>query len=391
MNPVKTTKDSLSENRPILIVDDEAQNLQLVGAILRRENLPFIFALNGVEALEVMKEQTPSLILMDVMMPGIDGFQVCRKIKDDPTTSEIPIIFLTASSEISDIVSGFSAGGVDYIKKPFVREELLARVNTHLDLHAARINLARLHDYKSDLIATMAHDIKNPAGGIQGLALLLKSDIAEGESINRKELCSVLDLIHESSLGISELVHEILEDAKNEHGMSIDQCNHPISVSNVLQHLIEMNRVHARKKSIQLKLDCAYEPSIGISRRILSSIFDNVINNAVKYSPPESTISLRLKKSDRIEGGLLFEVEDKAECISEELKDTLFKKFATGDQPIHNQASSHGVGLSIVKRLVEMHQGLLDVECNGHKCSGNIFMVHLPIQLENGPTASANY
>lgn len=390
MNLDITSPNSFTEDRPILIVDDEAQNLQLVGAILRRENLPFIFALNGAEALEVMKEQTPSLILMDVMMPGINGFQVCRKIKENPDTKEIPIIFLTASSEISDIVSGFSAGGVDYIKKPFVREELLARVNTHLDLHAARLKLAQLHNYKSDLIARMAHDIKNPAGGIQGLALLLKSDIDEGASINRKELGSVLDLIHESSLGISELVNEILEGEMKEHGMSIDQCNNPISVSNVLQHLIEINRVHARKKSIELEFDCSYEPSIGVSRRILCSIFDNIISNAVKYSPPESTVRLRLKKSNRIEGGLLFEVEDKAERISEELKVTLFKKFTTGDQPTYNQATSHGVGLSIVMRLVEMHEGLLHIENSAQEC-GNVFMIHLPIQLGSGLTASANH
>ncbi|MGJ8649900.1 MAG: hybrid sensor histidine kinase/response regulator [Opitutaceae bacterium] len=390
MNPATTVPDSLSENRPILIVDDEAQNLQLVGEILRREHLPFIFALNGAEALEVIKDQTPSLILLDVMMPGLDGFQVCQKIKEDPITKEIPIIFLTASSEISDIVSGFSAGGVDYIKKPFVREELLARVNTHLDLHAARLKLARLHDYKSDLITTMAHDIKNPAGGIQGLALLLKSDIAAGESINRAELCSVLELIHESSLGISNLVHEILEDAQNEHGMSIDQCINPISVANVLRHLIEINGVHAREKSIYLEFDCTYEPFIGISRRILCSIFDNIISNAVKYSPPESKVILRLKKSDRIQGGLLFEVEDTAERISEELKATLFKKFTSGDQPTHNQSTSHGVGLSIVKRLVEMHNGHLHIESSAHEC-GNVFMVHLPMQVENEPSAPSNH
>lgn len=390
MKPAESDAQPLADSNPILIVDDEVQNLQLVGEILRREGIPFVFALNGMEALEVINDQPPSLILLDIMMPDLDGFQVCRKIKENPETNEIPIIFLTASTDISNIVSAFSVGGVDYIKKPFIREELLARVSTHLDLHAAKQKLAQLHDYKCDLITTMAHDIKNPVGGIEGLSEMLKLEITEGESIDLEEICSILDLMVQSSKGINELVNQILEDSRNEHVKSLQYYNSPINVSQLLQHLVDLNKLHARKKSITVEFDCACEPSVRISRRTLSGIFDNILNNAVKYSPPGSKVSLRLKESDQFEKGFLVEVEDSAKFITDEQKTTLFEKFTKGGQPDHNKSSSHGIGLSIVKRLVEMHNGLLQIERSDRDC-GNIFIVHLPTLVADIQAAPGNH
>jgi len=119
----------------VLIVDDEPRNLQVVGSLLRRQGYDVVFAGSGAEALASVRENPPDLILLDVMMPAMDGYEVCRKLKEDPARKRIPVIFLTAKGETDDLVQGFDVGGVDYVTKPFRAEELLARVKTHLQLY----------------------------------------------------------------------------------------------------------------------------------------------------------------------------------------------------------------------------------------------------------------
>ncbi len=128
-----------SDNRPlILIVDDTLKNLQVSGNLLKRENYQISVATGGNQALKMLEEITPDLILLDIMMPDINGFEVCKKIKESPATKEIPVIFLTAKNEPEDIVEGFKTGAVDYVAKPFISTELIARVRTHVELKTAR-------------------------------------------------------------------------------------------------------------------------------------------------------------------------------------------------------------------------------------------------------------
>lgn len=132
------------KNTLILMVDDNPENLRLLGAILEQDGYSTAFAVNGKEALHFISNETPDLILLDVMMPGDDGYVVCGKIRALPATKMVPIIFLTARTEAVDIVNGFEAGGVDYVTKPFNQAELLARVKTHLDLKKARDEIKTL-------------------------------------------------------------------------------------------------------------------------------------------------------------------------------------------------------------------------------------------------------
>jgi DNA-binding response OmpR family regulator len=157
----------------ILIVDDTRVNLQLLGKILMKVHYELAIANSGYEALDMVKEVKPDLILLDVMMPGIDGYDVCKALKSSPDTKDIPVIFLTAKSEKEDIVTGFDLGAVDYVTKPFNSAELLARVKTHLELKYARDLLAKqneklkqLNDVKNEFLGMAAHDLRNPIGSI---------------------------------------------------------------------------------------------------------------------------------------------------------------------------------------------------------------------------------
>ncbi|HYV27298.1 MAG TPA: response regulator, partial [Candidatus Eisenbacteria bacterium] len=149
MTPTFSTS-SLPDKSLILVVDDISKNLQVVGTMLRKENYRVVPATSGAQALERVRAETPDLILLDLMMPEMDGLEVCRKIKADPLTQRIPVIFLTASNEMEHLVRGFEVGAVDYVTKPFNPPELLARVRTHLELKHARERLREMNEEKNE-------------------------------------------------------------------------------------------------------------------------------------------------------------------------------------------------------------------------------------------------
>ena len=194
----------METNIKILVTDDEPENLRIVGQTLKRDGLQFIFATNGKDAIEAAINEQPSLILLDIMMPAMDGIETCRRLKSQQKTSDIPVIFLSAKSQNQDILEGFGAGGVDYITKPFFREELLSRIHTHLKLYNANQQLNALIEQKRELLAMLAHDVKNPSGAITKLAEALIEDI-ENKQFDADEFESCLSFIKPASEGLTLL------------------------------------------------------------------------------------------------------------------------------------------------------------------------------------------
>jgi signal transduction histidine kinase len=370
--------NDFTENRKVLIVDDEPQNLQLVGEILRRSHIPFILAVNGLEAIKAAKAEQPALILLDVMMPKPNGFEVCTTLKALPETADIPIIFLSAAASSAELVSGFTAGAVDYIIKPFIREELLARVFTHLNLGSAQRKLNQQSTAKADLLARLAHDIKNPSGAISGLAEILTFGFSSGQAQHPAEVLSMLKLIKESADAMTDMVNGILDEARSEAKVQTNTQTEAIAVYDVIQHLVNLNQVAAKTKQCEIMFHVEITPQIAISRRILIEIFDNLLSNAVKYSSTSATIHVSLKKPKLIQEGVLrFEVEDQANTIPIERRTALFHAFDRGGQCETELQKSHGVGLAVVKRLVDMHSGVVGVSPR-EDGAGNIFYVELP-------------
>ena len=361
----------------ILVVDDEPQNLKIVGEILKREGLRFIFATTGEEALEAVRSEKPSLILLDIMMPGHDGLSICRMLKNDAEVSGIPIIFLTAKAERENVVEGFHAGGVDYVVKPFSAEELIARVRTHLDLYKSRNQLKSLYERKSELISMLAHGVKNPAGAIYSIARSLILDI-ENEEADLQEIHSFLKLIDASATGLADLVEKTLDQEQKEElqsGYTEEGISH---VADIIEYLVTLNTVHARKKQITIQFQKDCEPLVSISSRTLIEMYDNIINNAVKYSVQNSNIYVRVFIPTTKPDYFRFEVQDSADLIAEADKEKLFMKFSKGDSSLDSENSSHGVGLSIVKRLVNQCDGVIGINQRADK-KGNIFYIELPL------------
>jgi two-component system sensor histidine kinase/response regulator len=350
----------------ILVVDDVTKNLQVVGTMLRNEGYEVMPATSGAEALEGVRVQLPDLILLDLMMPEMDGLEVCRRLKTDPATAQVPIIFLTASNEMEHLVKGFSAGAVDYITKPFNAPELLARVRTHLELKHARARLREMNDEKNEFMGIVAHDLKNPLGAIEGYSELILKEWAEPGG----ELHDCASRIRETARRLTEMVRNLLDANRIERGeMKLDL--RPVDLASLLSVVVESYRPRAAAKQQAIEPHLESGPAIvQADKNLVLQVFDNLVSNAVKYSPPGTQITARLKTTP---ASVRCEVQDQGPGISAEDQKRLFGKFARlTAQPTAGEHST-GLGLSIVKKVVEAMGG--QVWCESELGQGATFIV----------------
>lgn len=209
------TDKVLKENPMILVVDDQTENLQLVGQILQENNYRAALTSSGREALNFTSKSRPDLILLDIMMPKMDGFHVCQALKADLSTADIPVIFLTAKTQTEDLVNAFRMGGVDYITKPFNPDELLSRINTHIQLKLSKEiilkqneELIRLNEEKNKYLSVIAHDLRNPVSVIFGFVKIIQERFA---SLSAEDLKEYISIIRMSSENMEQIISKILE------------------------------------------------------------------------------------------------------------------------------------------------------------------------------------
>jgi two-component system sensor histidine kinase/response regulator len=360
----------------ILIVDDLPRNIQLVAAILRRENYQLSFAQSGAAALDLVKERPFDLILLDLHMPGMDGYSVCQALQEDPNTCNIPIIFVTANTHTHSIVQGLQSGAVDYITKPFEPPELLARVRAHLELKHSRDTvqaqkemLERLNQDKSELLGIVAHDLKNPLAAIISAAQHLEHAL---ETHPDPKVQRRLHHIHTAAWRMNAIIYNFLNLDAIESGRMLlfpEWWN----IHDLLLQGIERHRTWADEKNIQLHLQPADRPaSLYIDRMAMEQVLDNLISNAIKYSPQHRSIWVRVRLSDP-PGNLQIEVEDQGPGLSEADQSRLFVRFGRLSNHPTQGENATGLGLSIVKKLTELMGG--HVHCESELGQGARFIL----------------
>jgi two-component system sensor histidine kinase/response regulator len=249
----------------VLVVDDIPKNLQVVGTMLRNAGYAIMPATSGAKALEGVRVQSPDLILLDLMMPEMDGLEVCRRLKADPLTQQIPVIFLTASNEMEHLVKGFEMGAVDYVTKPFNPPELLARVRTHLELKHARDTivrygqeLSRLNEEKNEFMGIAAHDLRNPLGAIIGYSELVVED---ARSLKHDDLDDNGRRIVEAASRMVEMVQNLLDANRIERGeMKLNLA--PTDLCPLLNEVIETQRPPATTKQQTIHLEIESSPVV---------------------------------------------------------------------------------------------------------------------------------
>ncbi len=360
----------------VLVVDDIQTNIQVVGGILNAAGFEVMPATSGAQAFERIRTQLPDLILLDFMMPEVNGVEVCRKLKSSPSTKKIPVIFLTASNDMEHLVQAFAAGAVDYVTKPFQAEELLARVRTHLELKKAREalwqyseRLREMNEEKNDFLGIVAHDLRSPLSNIVSASSMVLTD----PEMDRAQIDEFVDIVRTSAQHMIHLVENLMDVNAIEQGrMKIDLS--PCELGELVRGVANNYQGRAQAKQQELSFTEEPGPLVALADpHATIQVFDNLISNAVKYSPAGKRIEVRLLRRN---GMIRCEVADQGPGVTPADLKKMFGKFArlsarpTGGEP------SSGLGLSIVKKMVEAAGG--KVWCESEPGQGARFIVELP-------------
>lgn len=380
-------KDDLSDHRPtVMVVDDQPQNVKLVKELLTiAMRYKVLEAQSGEQALKLLEGTVPDLILLDVMMPDLDGVETCKRIKENPVLADIPIIFLSAADDKNLIVQALESGGVDYVTKPFSRAELLTRVRTHLALKSARDSLKSLAEDKDELLGILTHDLKNHLGGMQMSAQLMH-DRLKRQPVDVK-ITHLVDNILLDTAQMLAFVKEFLANSMAERTLQF--THEPVNLAQAASQTVRQYQITADRKEIQFvcEIDDSSNSMVSVDPIAVKQILDNLISNAIKFSPAGKTIgvSVRAMKGDCVECS----IADEGPGFTDEDKTRMFRRYARlSARPTAGEPST-GLGLSIVKRLIEAMQGRLLLESLPGK--GSTFIVRLPkvrrslVENENTP------
>lgn len=355
----------------ILVVDDQEPNVQLVCGFLLDEGYEVVPASSGPQALERLASQLPDLILMDVLMPGMDGFALCERVRLIPECAAIPVIFLSAADESEFIVRALESGGVDYITKPFRKAELIARVRTHLALKTSRDKLAQLLSEKDELMAVLAHDLKNPLTAISLGVQTLQSKTNPDAAFLQKVTTHIDTTVNNMRDSIETLLSE-----KASERAEFPLTYQPINLQAALKDAISALRPAAGAKQTKIELEVPASSIIVLAdAHALRHILDNLISNAIKFSPPGSTILVKAIEEPNEMPACL--VMDEGPGLTVEDHSGLFQKYSRLSARPTAGESSTGLGLAIVKMLTDRMSGTIKAE-NRKDGPGAVFTLCLP-------------
>ncbi|MBI5816528.1 MAG: hybrid sensor histidine kinase/response regulator [Nitrospinae bacterium] len=347
----------------ILAVDDEESNLLVLKRPLQKEGYRLITSLSGSEALDILAKTEVDLVLVDWMMPGLDGAEVCRRIKADPALSLIPVIMITAKSGSEDLALGMEAGANDYLRKPVDKLELMARVRSGLremrirkELRRSNDRLRELNKMKDEVISIVSHDLRSPLATIIGFSELLLED--KGNAANN-DLRKPLEIIKKSAKWQLSLVDNLLDVAKLEAGgMELDRTQ--AKIGDIVQSCAESFAVTASIKEITLSFNKPdTEPQAGVDIMKISQAVNNLISNAIKFTPRGGTVTVKLFFT---ETQAVISVKDSGPGLNEDDMAKLFKKFQQTGVRATNGEKGTGLGLVITKNIAELHGGSVDVK-----------------------------
>ncbi|WP_374358046.1 response regulator [Chitinimonas sp.] len=353
----------------VLVVDDLATNIEVIAGFLK-EDYSVKVAINGRKALEIARgKQPPDLILLDIMMPEMDGYEVCRQLKADPRTSEIPVIFLTARDQADDMVDGFALGAVDYISKPAQPAVLKARLRTHLRLSQALRDLGRQNTaladnarLRDDIERLTRHDLKNPLLAVAYTAGSLRKDPACPPALHAQ-----LDLLSGAAHQALNLVDASLTLYRIEQGDYQADCR-PLALGALLDAVCAEMRVQFAWKAVALEQDCPTEQMVLAEDTLCRAIFANLLKNAIEAAPPDSTVTVTLT---RVGQECRVEVQNRG-TVAPAIRARFFDKYVS-----HGKAEGTGLGTYSARLLTEAQGGRISMHCDDSQDRCHI-TVYLP-------------
>jgi signal transduction histidine kinase len=356
----------------ILIVDDTVENLQLLSSMLQDHGYEARPVTNGRDALVAARQHPPELILLDVSMPEMDGYEVCARLKEIPELREIPVIFLTALSSTADKVKAFEAGGADHVTKPFQIDEVLARIRVHvalrrsqLELQASYDRLRRLERLREDLVQMVVHDMRSPLSALMGLLELVQTDSTLGA-----QAAEDLQYAIQSAAGVNGLANDLLDISRlEEDKLPLDRqpCDLAQIGRDVLVRLGPLDRTRL------LDLDAPGPVAVRCDRGLVHRVVENLVGNAVKHTPRGGRI---IVSATARPGRVRVAVRDEGPGVPPEARTQIFEKFGTVAARREHQYHSTGLGLTFCKLAVEAHGGTIGVDAGDP--TGSVFWFELP-------------
>ncbi|MCM8534978.1 MAG: response regulator [Lentisphaeraceae bacterium] len=381
----------MSRKYNILVVDDTIKNLQLLCCILQEVPGYMVnVARNGLEALEMVQKVDFDIILLDIQMPEMDGYEACQRLKSDERFAYIPIIFLTAQTEQESIIKAFECGAADYLVKPFCGQELTMRVKNQIELKDHREHLEKLVEerteelagalnevrrtsrIKDEFLSTMSHEMRTPMNGILGLSTLLASDDLTSEQ------AEYVGKIQSSMSHLQGIIENMFEYTLIQSGETLTEFE-PTDINELLGEVSVSYEKLAKVKGIDFRLDISEDvpASVNIDSRKVKSILCQLLENSVKFTEA-GYVSLDVNSTCE-NGRLVIElnIRDSGIGIPEDRFDLIFEKFTQVDSSSTRDYEGVGIGLAICKDLVEAVNGSISLD--SQLGQGSCFTVKIPL------------
>jgi signal transduction histidine kinase len=371
---------------PILLVDDLDENLLALEALLRAEGLTFLKARSGDEALELLLEHDVALALLDVQMPGMDGFQLAEFMRGSSRTRHVPIVFVTAgSADRQRRFRGYEAGAVDFIQKPIEADVLRGKTEVFVDLYRQRLQIQAQRDAleayaatlmasdrrKNEFLAVLGHELRNPIMAFRaGLQLLDREADADRAGLIRERMATQV-------LHLSRLIEDLLDVSRIDQGKIALRLER-VSLGAILDSALDTSRPRIEAAQHSLTLDLPQTPAwVSADFTRLSQVVSNLLTNAAKYTPPGGEIGLSVHLSPDVAEIV---VSDNGVGIPLESQASIFDLYTQLPGPDSRSAEGLGIGLALVRQLVELHHGTIAVHSDGPNL-GSRFTLRLPLSL----------
>lgn len=372
--PAGTRQAGPADGGDVLVVDDSLESLQMLTSVLRTHGFAVRPVTSGEQALRAAGADPPDLVLLDLDMPLMDGYETCRLLKEDEMTQEIPVIFLTAHASPEDKVAAFRSGGVDYITKPFHVEEVVARVQVHIELRKARLalqsNYSKLRDserLRDHLIHMVVHDIRTPLQMLLSILDIVPRRLSDAA---RESIEEELDAARRVTLYIDRLARNLLDTRRLTDGrMPIEKALQPIG-SLVKDVAGDQRRLNVDRS---LVVDADDTLVARFDEGLLRRVLENLISNAFKHTPKGTAVRVRVRTDD---DEVVVEIVDEGPGVPESLMDEIFEPF-TSLTAENSYYFSAGLGLAFCRLVLDAHGGSIGVRST--QGEGSVFWFRLRV------------
>ena len=364
------------KRQTVMIVDDTPANIELLSESLG-DDYELIFATSGGDALELIQADKPDLLLLDVMMPGMDGYQLCTLLKGDPATRDIPIIFVTAMCQEEDEIKGLELGAIDYVTKPISPHIVRARVRNHLELKRYRDLLESLSTAadraKKEFLRSISHELRTPLTPILGMTDLVLT--SEEDDDKRK----YLSLVQKAAMKLLGIIEDLIETSRLE-GELVRLENTPFLLRTFLEVVVGEHAAQAQSKGLKLgmQLDPALPEAVSADQGMLRKLLSMILGNALKFTS-RGEVGLEVQLREDAAPRLRFSVADTGIGLAQEDLARIFNDFTQSDGSVTRAFPGLGLGLTLARRIAELMGGRIWAEARPG--GGSVFRFEIPLLL----------